>query len=149
MPPAHGATMVTVHASGRTVALRDADLREVGVDAGTEAQALRLARLAEAAGCHGVVACAHVVGMRRRALGPQMLRVTPGIQWLGGLEQGQAPGRGADLALDRLRAASPTKACRAGATHIVIGRSITQADDPRAAFDAVCPEALAASRQLT
>ena len=71
--------MVMVHASGRTVVLRDADLREVGVDAGTEAQAPRLARLAEAAGCHGVVACAHEVGMRRRALGPQMLRVTPGF----------------------------------------------------------------------
>ena len=88
--------------------LRDADLREVGIEAGAAAQTLRLARLAEAAGCHGVVASTREVGMPR--------------------------------------------AFRAGATHIVIGRSITQADDPRAVFDAVCAvcaEAQAGTTGLT
>ena len=161
-----GATMVTVHASAGAVilraaveaarpwpalkvlaltvvtSLRDADLREVGIDCGIEAQTLRLARLAEAAGCHGVVASPHEVGLLRGVLGPQMLRVTPGIHADSFSSRPETTGR--PEAVEGLRHALPADAFRAGATHIVIGRSITQADDPRAAFDAVCAEALTA-----
>ncbi len=166
-----GATMVTVHASAGAVilraaveaarpwpalkvlaltvvtSLRDADLREVGIEAGAAAQTLRLARLAEAAGCHGVVASPHEVGLLRGALGPQMLRVTPGIQWFGVSTQGPAQQSAQTDAPQR--SASPAEAFRAGATHIIIGRSITQADDPRAAFDAVCAEAQTSLRCAT
>jgi len=147
-----GVSMVTVHASAGSAilraaveaarpwpalkalaltvvtSLRDADLREVGIDAGTDAQVLRLARLAQAACCHGVVASAHEAAMLRDALDARLLRVTPGIQLAG--EGGS----------DQARAATPAQAIRAGATHIVLGRSITRAADPRAAFAAVCDE---------
>lgn len=171
-----GAKMVTVHASAGAVILRaaveaarpwpglkvlaltvvtslnDADLREVGVEAGTAAQTVRLARLAETAGCHGVVASAHEVGMLRDLLGPQMLRVTPGVRWRGGSGQGPAQSSAPSTTNTSMRSTSPVDAFRASATHIVIGRSITQADDPRAAFDAVCAEcaeALARAGVLT
>jgi orotidine-5'-phosphate decarboxylase len=147
-----GVTMVTVHASaGSTIlraaveaarpwpalkvlaltvvtSLRDADLREVGIEASVADQVLRLARLAEAAGCHGVIASPHEVAMLRAALGKQMLIVTPGIQLAG---EGMS---------DQARAATPAHAIASGATHIVLGRSITQAADARAAFAAVCAE---------
>lgn len=150
---AHGVSMVTVHASaGSTIlraaveaarpwpalkvlaltvvtSLRDADLREVG----TDAQVLRLARLAQAAGCHGVLASPHEAALLRAVLAPRMLIVTPGIQLTG------------EAASDQARAATPTHAIRAGATHIVLGRSITQAADPREAFAAVCDEVNAAA----
>lgn len=108
--------------------LRDADLREVGIDAGTEAQVLRLARLAQAAGCHGVVASVRGAAMLRDALDARLLRVTPGIHLAG-------PGGS-----DQARTATPARAMRAGAIHIVLGRSITQAADPQAVFAAVCDE---------
>ena len=127
--------------------LRDADLREVGIDCGIEAQTLRLARLAEAAGCHGVVASPHEVGLLRGVLGPQMLPVTPGIHADSMSSRPETTGR--PELVEGLRRASATDAFRAGATHIVIGRSITQADDPRAAFDAVCAEALAGASAVT
>jgi orotidine-5'-phosphate decarboxylase len=144
-----GVSMVTVHASGgaavlraavqaarpypnlRVLALtvitslRDAELAEVGVPGGVEAQVLRLARLAAAAGCDGVVASPREASLLRTALPAGALIVTPGTQ---------LPG---EVANDQARVASPAEAIGAGATHVVIGRSITQAADPRAVFDQV------------
>ena len=152
-----GVTMVTVHASaGSTIvraaveaarpwpalkvialtvvtSLRDADLREVGIEASVSAQVMRLARLAEGAGCHGVIASPHEVALLRASLGQQMLIVTPGIQLA---DEGTN---------DQARAATPARAIAAGATHIVLGRSITQAADARSAFAAVCAEVEQAS----
>ena len=144
-----GVSMVTVHASGgaavlraavqaaqpypnlRVLALtvitslRDAELAEVGVPGGVEAQVLRLARLAAAAGCDGVVASPREAALLRTALPAGALIVTPGTQ---------LPG---EAASDQARVASPAEAIGAGATHVVIGRSITQAADPRAVFEQV------------
>jgi orotidine-5'-phosphate decarboxylase len=144
-----GVSMVTVHASGgagvlraavqaarpypnlRVLALtvitslRDAELAEVGVPGGVEAQVLRLARLAAAAGCDGVVASPREASLLRTALPAGALIVTPGTQ---------LPG---EVANDQARVASPAEAIGAGATHVVIGRSITQDADPRAVFDQV------------
>jgi orotidine-5'-phosphate decarboxylase len=145
-----GATLVTVHASGGSAvlraavdaarpfpqlrvlavtvitSLRDADLPEIGLAPDVEAQVLRLARLAAAAGCHGVVASPHEAALLKQQLPPGALIVTPGTQPAGMTRNDQA------------RTATPAEALRAGATHVVIGRAITQAADPRAAFDAVC-----------
>lgn len=141
-----GADMVTVHASGGAAVLRsaveaaapfprlkvlaltvitslgDADLPEIGLQADVKAQVLRLARLAASCGCHGVVASPHEAAMLAEALPQGMLIVVPGIQL------DATPGG------DQARSASPGYAKAAGATHIVVGRAVTQAADPRLAY---------------
>jgi orotidine-5'-phosphate decarboxylase len=141
-----GATMVSVHgmagsrimesavraaadfAQLRVIALTvvtsltDGDLAEIGVPATAEEQVLRLARLAERAGCHGVVASPQDASLLRTELGPGMLIVTPGVQL-----RAELAGR---AATEHARPAHPAAAVRAGATHVVVGRSLTRAADP-------------------
>ena len=58
----------------------------------------------------------------RELLGPDALIVTPGVRPVG-----------ADLG-DQSRVATPSQAIERGASHIVVGRPITQAEDPVAAY---------------
>ena len=67
----------------------------------------------------------------RALLGPDALIVTPGVR-PAGAEVG-----------DQKRIATPAAAIEAGASKLVIGRPITGADDPVAAFDAICAELMA------
>jgi len=153
-----GVSMVTVHASGGSAvlraaveaarafpqlkvlaltvitSLRDQDLPELGVNASVLEQVVRLARLALAAGCHGVVASPHEAQALRGLLPPSALIVTPGTQ---------LPG---DTRTDQARTATPAEAVRAGATHLVIGRSISRAADPLAAMVAICAQVAEAGR---
>lgn len=153
-----GASMVTVHASGGSAVLRsavqaasqfpelkilaltvitsmsDQDLEEVGVASTVREQVIRLARLATAAGCHGVVSSPLEARLLREVLPPDALVVTPGTQ-LSGDEQG-----------DHARAATPSQAIGAGATHVVIGRPISRSLNPAAVFAAVCTELAASTR---
>jgi len=85
-------------------------------------EVLRLAAAVRASGLAGVVASPHEAEALRRRLGPGLLIVTPGIRLPG------AP------AHDQARIATPCAAVRAGATHLVIGRSVTAAPDPVAAM---------------
>lgn len=141
-----GASMVTVHASGGSRALKaaakaaepypgllvlgltvvtsmtDADLEQVGVRSTVEEQVRRLAKLAVDAGCGGLVASTLETRMLRREVPEHTTIVTPGIK----LRQSQNS--------DQQRTSSPRSAIEAGATFVVIGRSITQAGDPSAAF---------------
>jgi orotidine-5'-phosphate decarboxylase len=89
-------------------------------DLGFEAE--RLARLALAAGLAGVVASGHEVGLLRAALGPEPWIVVPGIR---------APGEAAG---DQSRIVTAATAVERGATHLVVGRPITGAADPVAAY---------------
>ena len=82
----------------------------------------RLALLAAASGCAGVVASAREAAFLRCLLPPTMAIVCPGIQLAA------APGS------DQVRVATPRAAATAGATHVVIGRAITAAADPARAF---------------
>ena len=84
-------------------------------------EVVRLAGLAKAAGLAGVVASAQEARDLRRTLGPEMHVVTPGIRLPGG------------AAHDQTRIATPEDAVRAGASHLVVGRAITAAEDPAAA----------------
>ena len=102
--------------------LRAQDLAEIGVAAGPEEAALRLARLCAQCGLDGVVCSASEAPALRRALGPRFKLVTPGIR---------PPGSTAD---DQARIVTPEKAIANGADFLVIGRPITQAADPRAAL---------------
>lgn len=105
--------------------LADADLRELGHSGGAEAEALQLARLARDCDLDGVVCSAHEAGTLRAACGPTFRLVTAGIR-LADSEKD-----------DQSRIVTPEAAARAGADYLVIGRPITQADDPLAALAAI------------
>lgn len=98
------------------------DLAEQGIAGMTPADlVLRRARLAEEAGFDGIIASGHEAERVRAATRPDFMIVTPGIR---------LPG---DPAGDQARVMTPADAIRAGASHLVVGRSITAAADPRAA----------------
>jgi orotidine-5'-phosphate decarboxylase len=85
-----------------------------------------------AAGVDGVVCSPLEAGTVRALVGPDALIVVPGIR-----PTGAAVG-------DQARTATPAEAIRAGASHLVVGRPITRAGDPRAAAEAVLAEIAAA-----
>ncbi len=99
------------------------DLREQGSTFSPADLVLRRAELAYAAGFDGVIASGQEAQRIRAATGPGFLIVTPGIR---------LPGSTTD---DQERVMTPDHAIAAGANHIVVGRPITQADDPKAAAE--------------
>ncbi len=100
-----------------------ADLREQGIDAAPADLVARRARLAQQAGCEGVVASGQEAARVRAVVGPHMAIVTPGIR---------LPG---DAAGDQARIATPEQAIAAGADYLVVGRPITAAADPTRAAE--------------
>lgn len=107
----------------------DADtLAATGVIRPLREQVLALAAQAREAGISGVVASPQEAAALRELLGPRAFIVTPGVR-----PAGAALG-------DQSRVATPASAFASGASHIVVGRPITQADDPVAAFEAIAAE---------
>jgi orotidine-5'-phosphate decarboxylase len=104
------------------------DLRQVGIDVEPASQVERLARLASEAGLDGVVCSAQEATRLRAAIGPGFLLVTPGIR-----------PAGSDVG-DQSRILTPAQAMAAGANYLVIGRPITQADDPIVALQQINAE---------
>ena len=154
-----GVSMVTVHGSGGAAMLRaavaaadkrlsilavtvltslsDEDLTEVGYSGNVLEQALRIASLARSTGCNAVVTSAREVSALRKMLGEGFGIVVPGVRPLG------------EKADDQARTATPAEAIQAGASHIVVGRSITRAADPVKAAQAILAEmSSAGSRSL-
>ncbi|MBB3232520.1 orotidine-5'-phosphate decarboxylase [Halomonas stenophila] len=101
------------------------DLAEVGVSATPAEQVERLAVLARDSGMDGVVCSAREAERLRALCGDRFLKVTPGIR----------PAT-ADAG-DQRRIMTPAAAMAAGSTHLVVGRPVTQADDPMAALAAI------------
>ncbi len=91
-------------------------------------QVVHLAKLAEKAGLSGVVASPLEVRLIRKAVKKDFYIVTPGVR----------PAT-ADLN-DQKRVYTPARAIQEGADYLVIGRPITQAKDPSAAFEAIALE---------
>jgi len=114
--------------------LDDADLMAVGQSGPARDQARRLASLAQKAGIDGVVCSPHELQALRQECGRDFLLVTPGIR---------PATSGSD---DQKRAMTPSEAIRLGADYLVIGRPITQADDPAAALAKIAEEVASASR---
>lgn len=107
----------------------DADLEEAGYACDVATLVARRAAQAREAGIDGVVCSPHEIAPVRAALGAGGLIVTPGVR-----PAGAAAG-------DQKRVLTPAQAIRAGADHLVVGRPITQAADPRAAAAAIVEEA--------
>jgi orotidine-5'-phosphate decarboxylase len=154
----HGAHMMTVHASGGPemmakaaevaraesekrgtakplllgvtilTSLKNDDLGSIGMAADTAGQVKRLAGLARKAGLDGIVCSAQEIEIVRAEVGPGMLIVTPGIR-----------PAGSDLQ-DQKRVMTPALAVAKGSDYLVIGRPITQAPSPGAAFEAIVAE---------
>ena len=82
----------------------------------------RLAGEALGSGLKGIVCSPLEVATVRAAAGPDAWIVVPGIR------------RPGDAVGDQARTAGPAEAVRAGATHLVVGRPVLQAEDPRGAF---------------
>ena len=104
------------------------DLGELGLTGGPAENAMRLGALARDAGCSGVVCSAHEVRDLKAFFGSDFLTLTPGIR-----PSGVAHG-------DQKRVMTPAHAVAAGSDYLVVGRAITQADDPLEAAKAVLNE---------
>ncbi len=85
-------------------------------------EVIRLATEALGSGLRGIVCSPLEVGAIRAVAGSAVWLVVPGIR------------RPGDAVGDQARTAGPSEATAAGATHLVVGRPILQAEDPRAAF---------------
>lgn len=144
-----GARYLTVHAYPQTLAaaakgasgsalgvlgvsvmtsMDDGDLARAGYGMGVKDLVVRRARQTYEAGCAGLICSASDLENVRAAVGHGLTLITPGIR-----------PAGADLG-DQKRVMSPNRALAAGADHLVIGRPITAASDPRAAFRAILDE---------
>ena len=124
---ASGADMMTLGITVLT-SMSQAALADTGVTRPMSEQVNVLAEQAKRSGISGVVASPQEAAMLREVLGPEGYIVTPGVR-----PAGSALG-------DQSRVATPKQAFENGASHIVIGRPITQAVDPAAAFDAIVAE---------
>lgn len=86
---------------------------------------VQYAKNAKEAGLDGVVCSVHEAAAIKEACGKDFLTLTPGIRLA------------SDSKDDQKRVATPEYAKEQGCDYIVVGRSITRADDPKAAFDAI------------
>lgn len=144
-----GATFLTVHAFPQTMraakqgvgcggvgilgvtvmtSYDDGDLAKAGYSVSVRDLVARRADQAVEAGIDGLILSAEEVEAMRRRVGSRLRLVTPGIR-----PAGSAKG-------DQKRVMTPAAALRAGADHLVVGRPITQAPDPRAAAAAIQAE---------
>jgi orotidine-5'-phosphate decarboxylase len=116
-----GASATKLLAVTVLTSLDKSDLAEQGIALDTRDVVLKRARLAKSAGFDGCVASGLEARAVRDATGDAFLIVTPGIRLAG------------DAAQDQARVTTPDAAIASGATHLVVGRPITAARDPRAA----------------
>jgi orotidine-5'-phosphate decarboxylase len=105
------------------------DLEATGVNADPSEQVLRLADLARKSGLDGVICSPLEIAALRKQCGDDFVLMVPGIRPAG------------SAANDQKRAMTPRQAVDLGASHLVVGRPIYQAPDPRAAAEAIAREA--------
>jgi len=122
LPAGQGPLLIAVTV---LTSMKESDLQEVGINVSVEEQVTKLAGLTKACGLDGVVCSPKEVDRLRTTLGQDFCLVTPGIR-----PAGSASG-------DQKRIMTPGDAVRLGSSYLVIGRPITQADDPMAALSAI------------
>ena len=111
------------------------DLDDLGFQCDVGELVLSRARRSLASGCDGVISSGMEVERLRREAPRELICVTPGIR----------PVENRVVA-DQKRVMTPSDAIRAGADHLVVGRPIRDAADPRAMAMAVQDEIAAALR---
>ena len=112
----------------------DADLAAAGYDFTVPELVAERAAQARDVGIDGLVCSGEEAVMLRPIVGAGMVLVTPGIR-PAGAEKG-----------DQKRIMTPAKAIAAGADHLVVGRPIVEAPDPKAAAEAIVAEIASAAR---
>jgi orotidine-5'-phosphate decarboxylase len=114
--------------------MNDEMLAQVGVDRSAAEQVGSLARVAQDAGADGIVCSPQEAAAVRAILGEGAYVVTPGVrpEWA---ESG-----------DQQRVQTPRQALEAGASHLVVGRPITGAEDPPFAAARIVSEMEGAAR---
>ncbi len=117
--------------------LDQADINDLGFACNIEDLVLSRARRSLEAGCDGVVSSGLEVTRLRAECGNKLVAVTPGIRPV--LNDTVNSDHG-----DQKRVMTPSEALRAGADYLVIGRPIRDADNPRAAAEAIQAEVQAA-----
>lgn len=107
--------------------LSDADIHASGFDPASDTAhtAVKLAQLSKQSGLDGVVCSPHDIAAIKAACGSEFMTIVPGVR-----------PAGADVQ-DQKRIATPRAARADGADILVIGRPITEADDPAAAAAAI------------
>lgn len=101
---------------------------EIGIPGSVEEAVVRYARLAKAAGLHGVVASPLEVAAIKSVCGGGFCTVTPGIRPAG------------SDAGDQSRVTTPRDAVAGGTDFLVIGRPISAAPNPAEALDLILKE---------
>lgn len=102
--------------------------KELLINANINDTIVQYAKNAKTAGLDGVVCSPLEAGMVKDACGKAFMTVTPGVRFADG-----------DLG-DQVRVTTPAKAKEIGSDYIVVGRPITAADDPVAAYRRCCRE---------
>ncbi|HEY3374320.1 MAG TPA: orotidine-5'-phosphate decarboxylase [Candidatus Aquicultor sp.] len=120
-----GVTMLT--------SLNEQRAGEIGVAGSISEQVTRLAILAKTSGLDGVVASPHEVEGLRCELGDDFIIVTPGIR------------SAADAVHDQKRVMSALDAIAAGSSYLVVGRPVTEADNPAKAAASIIAQIRQAS----
>ncbi len=121
--PDCGVMAVTVLTSLDNASLSEAWGREDRLD--IEREVLRLAELARSSGVHGIVCSGQEAEAVHNRHGDALKLLVPGIRL-----PGDPPG-------DQARIITPEAAAAAGATYLVLGRSVTTSKNPRDAMEAV------------
>ncbi len=101
---------------------------ELLINASINDTIVKYAQNAKEAGLDGVVCSPLEAGMVKDACSSDFITVTPGVRFADG-EVG-----------DQVRVTTPEKAKEIGSDYIVVGRPITQADDPVSAYRRCCDE---------
>jgi orotidine-5'-phosphate decarboxylase len=103
----------------------DAEFKHMGIDISTSQLTKNLALLTKEAGLDGVVAAGTDIEMIRELCGKDFVIVTPGV-------------RIQEKKDDQKRVITPHDAIKKGATYIVLGRAIMDAENPKALLDKTC-----------
>ncbi len=110
----------------------EGDLTEAGYSGDPRSLVLKRAEQAREAGMGGIVCSAEESEVVRAVVGPDMAIVTPGIRPTGS-ERG-----------DQKRVMTPYDALKAGSTHLVVGRPIVKAAEPKHAAQTILDEMVSA-----